>query len=86
LSLEELDIPVSCGASPVGAARQEDEGEIARVARRMEELAGSFMMTRANVLDVGRVKGDIRRLAGLGMIKLCRRDDEEFWAKSGSSL
>jgi len=46
LLLEELDKPVSCGASPVGAARQEDDGDIARVARKMEELGGSFMTVR----------------------------------------
>jgi hypothetical protein len=50
---------------PVGAARQEDEGEIAKVAKRKEEVVGNFVTVRANGLDIGKVKGNIRRLPGL---------------------
>jgi len=50
LFLEDLYILVSCGASPVGTVRQEDERNIARGARRIEELVCIFIMARAEGL------------------------------------
>lgn len=43
--LGELAIPVSWVPAPVGAARQEDDDEMAKVASKMEELVGIFIAT-----------------------------------------
>jgi len=64
----------------------EDGRNIARGARRIEELVCIFIMARAEGLAwCGYWKGK-RRLQGFGMSKGCRRHDEVFWAKEGALL
>jgi hypothetical protein len=76
--------PCPYRASPVGTVRQSDEREIAKGARRIEELVCIFMMARAEGLAWFGYRKGKRWLQGFGISKGCTM--KYFGRRKGSLL